>query len=139
MCDALTYRPDAPVDFLYADIWPLMAHDDALPQTQIMQRNIQAAQVGYWTQEWDYVNVTRFSPSQVSYRSFARRVGLPLIEQDNPRYPQLAFAAVVLQLIAQQPPGEVRDALIERYAMFATGRMPDRLRPIPAPSQGIRL
>jgi len=125
--DALKYTPEPneEVDFLFADIWPHMGDDNALSDTQQMQTNIKAKKVGYWTQEWDYVEYCRkdkfsFSKSNdiETYREFAKINNLPLIEQDNPCYPDLCFAAITLQLAGGEKDPIKKHMLMDRYARF---------------------
>jgi hypothetical protein len=106
--DAFTYRPDFPVDFLYADIWEFLGDERALENTQRLQANIKAAEVGFWGQEWDYITYlmhreglsgpldVRCTPA--SYQAFCDEIGLPLVERANKRYPKLAYVAVTLQI-----------------------------------------
>lgn len=125
--DALLYEPQGEVDFLYADIWPHLGDERALADTQAMQARVRARSVGFWGQEWDYLDwmrnnkvAGRFLPHIGTYRRFAKFAGLPLIEQDNPRYPGLAFAAVTLQLMAGSKDPESRRKLAicyERYLL----------------------
>lgn len=49
--DALTWLPDEPVDFLYADIWRDLAEPQALADVRAMQRQVQAETIYYWGQE----------------------------------------------------------------------------------------
>lgn len=120
--DALNYKPRREVDFLYADIWPKVGDILALKQTQQMQRNINAKSVGFWTQEYDYVTWSKNNwhggPSQAGYRSFVKDIGLPLIEQNNYRYPYLAYAAVTLQIAASEPRGRGKDRLLLAYQHY---------------------
>jgi len=127
VADALTWKTEQPVDFLYADIWPRLGTGRALPDTQAMQANVKAARVGYWGQEWDYVDFCRLAalsgrvpPSALSYRVFAGAAKLPLIEQDNPGYPHLCWAAVTLQIAARD---KNKGALLQRYKDFLIGAL----------------
>jgi len=118
--DALTYKSTEKVDFLYADIWPHLGDWNALYNTQIMQKNIQAKQVGYWGQEWDYVSYCQHNkadPCTISYRKFCRESSLPLIEQNNTAYPHLSFAAVILQ-IATSDKSKCRTSLFKKYSRY---------------------
>lgn len=120
--DALTYKPPTPPDFLYVDIWPTMGDDRALEDTKRIQQNVNAALVGYWTQEWDYVsfcqnlNLGTLGIGRYSYRKFARLNNLPLIEQGNDRYPFLCFASVTLQIMAQTRDAYTKEKLRQSYA-----------------------
>lgn len=119
--DALTYKPDQPVDFLYADIWPKLWDDNALRDTITMQRNINAKLVGYWGQEGDYVDHHRVMdgrPSITTYRRFAAHNNLPLIEQNRAEYPVLAFAAIALQIMAKETNNELKDKMRARYVQL---------------------
>lgn len=49
--DALTWRPDQPVDTLLADIWLSLVEPGKFDQARQMQENIQAGQVYVWGQE----------------------------------------------------------------------------------------
>ncbi|MDE1941372.1 MAG: hypothetical protein KGI66_04595 [Patescibacteria group bacterium] len=126
--DALEWRAEEHVDFLYADIWPLLGQANALSDTQRMQANIQADLIGYWGQELDFVEFDRARcfANLPTYRLFARKSGLPLIEQDSPRYPKLCWAAASLQVAAaQQKNSEVRRQLFLRYRDFLIGSLVD--------------
>lgn len=115
--DALTYKPEHQIDFLYADIWPKLGDYNALTDTIKMQNNINASLVGYWGQEWDFVSFCQKNnefPNSVSYRRFAQKNNLPLIEQHNNMYPALCFAAVTLQ-IASGDKTSTRNRLFEKY------------------------
>jgi hypothetical protein len=104
--DALNYKPDFPVDFLYADIWPHLGDYQALNLTQKLQANIKAKEVGFWGQEFDFITwlMDRKLPGPVdshathaNYNAFCAEVGLPLVERESKRYPKLAYVAVTLQ------------------------------------------
>lgn len=128
MDDALRYKPAGEVDFLYADIWPRVGNDDALRHTQIMQDNVQAELVGFWGQEFDYVDwlcQTSAPHNQASYRRFAREARLPLIEQNHPRYTQLALAAVTLQIGAGERDKIRKQKILCRYFEFLTAEPED--------------
>jgi hypothetical protein len=49
--DALTWRPDHPVDTVLADIWLNLVEPEKFDQARRMQDNIQAGQVYVWGQE----------------------------------------------------------------------------------------
>lgn len=49
--DALTWRPESQVDFLYADIWQKLGEACVLPQIRQMQENVNAALIYFWGQE----------------------------------------------------------------------------------------
>ena len=111
MGDATEYvpPPNEPLpDFLYADVWPKLGDFAALPTTQRIQRNVRAAAVGYWGQEWDFLSflhqnlVPVRTVTRNHYRAFVASTTMPLIERDSMVYPRLAMAAVTLQLGAQR-------------------------------------
>jgi hypothetical protein len=92
--DALTWKPPGPVDVLYADIWLHLGSDEALPETQQMQRNIQARKVYYWGQELDALamlfNEGRRPPtSWQDWDDFVAKAALPLMGREVPDYPTL--------------------------------------------------
>lgn len=89
MChaDALEWRnPTATaIDLLYADIWLQMAPDNALPETQRMQKNLHAKAVYYWGQELDAVSYTytqggRPPMRRIDWIKFRSYTGLPLLD-----------------------------------------------------------
>lgn len=49
--DALEWRPDETVDFLYADIWRCLDEPQTLDDVRRMQANVQAAAIYFWGQE----------------------------------------------------------------------------------------
>jgi hypothetical protein len=104
--DAAEFKPHEPVDFLYMDTWSGLGSSKALPTTQQVQKNVQAASVGYWGQEFDLVaycqdhGTPATKIGRAAYRRFAEAAELPLIEQDSLIYPRLATLAVVLQTAA---------------------------------------
>ena len=103
--DALEFVPEHDVDFLFADIWPYFGDDTALAKTQAIQANVKARTVGFWGQEWDFVDWLRerdvpdiWKVNRALYRQFCQEVNLPLIEQDSVRYSLLAVSAVIAQV-----------------------------------------
>ena len=103
MGDACNYKPEFEVDFLYADIWPFLGYEDALPITQSIQENVKAKEVGFWGQEFDFSSWIMKHKRKIQeatlkdYREFCTDIDLPLIEQRNRKYPQLSAAAVIFQ------------------------------------------
>ena len=55
MADAREWTPDTPVDFMFADTWPVMGQAENLAETRKMQANVQAEALYYWGQELDLV------------------------------------------------------------------------------------
>jgi hypothetical protein len=87
--DAFAYRPTTPVDHLYIDIWAKAADPRSLTDTQQLQHNVRAKTVGWWTQEFfflQWLEPKHFSPTLDRYRVWAREIDLPLIEQDHAEY-----------------------------------------------------
>jgi ribosomal protein S18 acetylase RimI-like enzyme len=88
IADALDYIPDAPVEHLYADIWAAPGEPRSIPDMQQMQAHVRAAQVGWWGQELLFLDwLAGRTPKLENYRAWAKELGLPLIEQNNPAYP----------------------------------------------------
>jgi hypothetical protein len=86
--DALTYHPNLPVDHLYADIWSTPAERQSIPDMQRIQANVCSRQVGWWGQELLFLDwLAGETPTLENYQAWAKELGLPLIEQDNPVYP----------------------------------------------------
>jgi hypothetical protein len=126
MGDAFSYRPDFPVDFLYADIWPYLGYSEALGITQRLQANIQAREVGFWGQEFDFITWTMaqklpgsvaHNATHANYLAFCEAVGLPLVERHHKRYPKLAFVAVTLQTAISATLDTGQRAILTREAL----------------------
>jgi hypothetical protein len=97
--DAFDFRPAAPVDYLYGDIWADPGARQALTDMQHIQNNVRAKTVSWWTQEafflaWLAQKGSAEAPTLAHYQAWATEIKLPLIEQDNPGYsaclPQVA-------------------------------------------------
>ncbi|MFA5264286.1 MAG: hypothetical protein WC378_10700 [Opitutaceae bacterium] len=94
--DALLWKPDAPVDFLYADIWLTLAEPETLDQVRRMQANVSARCVYFWGQE---ISLYAQSESWLSQgepltmallkRCAAERLQLPLLLPEGIDYPAL--------------------------------------------------
>lgn len=101
--DALEWKPDRPVDFLYADIWQKLAEPRTLGDVRRMQANVGAKTVYYWGQELTI------------YTEAKRRFG-----EDEPltgqRVCEVIDEAIALPLLV--PPGKEEEysARIERAA-----------------------
>jgi len=97
--DALDWTPDGSVDVVLADIWPNLGSTDLRPHMQQIYKNVKPAIMAGWGMELDYVDWMSdqgFKPGDESlenYRAYAKDIGLPLIEQDNPDYPMWALEA----------------------------------------------
>ena len=101
--DALNWKPDQPVQFLYADIWKHVGSRYALPFTKRMCSNIQPERVAYWTQEFDFVEycATRFPTDPWNpqmFEPFLETIGIPLVGQEYEDYPEWSLRAVKRQI-----------------------------------------
>jgi hypothetical protein len=83
--DAREWRPEEPVDFLFADIWRTLADADTLEDVRRMQRNVRAMQIYFWGQELRLYNAFRrlFGPeATLGIKGIGecavREIGLPL-------------------------------------------------------------
>lgn len=99
--DALTWQPDEPVDFLYADIWRPIAASNALTDTQRMQQQVQATAVYFWGQELRLFSAHQrlFGPETPltleGLRHCVRQeIQLPLILPWGDQYPDRIAAAI---------------------------------------------
>lgn len=97
--DLLAFRADAPVDFLYVDIWRGYRAEPKIADMQAILKNIPAPRAGYWGQEVDAVDwqVARGASAErfdaEAFRAFCAATGLPLIGLEEPRYPVLCRRA----------------------------------------------
>lgn len=102
--DALLWKPEAPVDFLYADIWLTLAEPQTLEQTRLMQANIKARSVYFWGQE-----ITLYAQAEswlcagepftmaMIKRCATERMRLPLMIPEGIDYP-----AIIERVIARR-------------------------------------
>lgn len=119
--DALCWRPDEPVDFLYADIWRDIQDPAALADVRHMQANVHAASVYFWGQE---LLIRALAACRVdasasagewtqAIRQAMQTLGLPLL--DAPDYPALVARAAARRLERgvplRTPPVSARVAL----------------------------
>lgn len=100
--NAMEWRPDEPVDILYADIWRPIADTNALPDTQRMQQNVQATEVYFWGQELRLFMAHQrlFGPDapltvESLRRCASQELNLPLILPWGDDYPERIAAAVM--------------------------------------------
>lgn len=104
--DMLTYRPKAPVDFLYVDIWRGYRAEPKIAQMRAIQATVAADRVGYWGQEVDAVDwwTDRGAPAEsfdaTAFEAFKVETGLPLIGLEVAKYPALCRAAAANPNIA---------------------------------------
>lgn len=98
VADALSWIPSEPVDYLTVDIWPELGDDNLREDGQKIQRNVKAKQVALWGQELDFITYCveqGYSPpcTLEQYHEYIDAIGIPLIESDNPNYPDYCFRA----------------------------------------------
>jgi hypothetical protein len=91
IADAFDFRPSSKVDHLYVDIWAKAADPRALADTQRIQRAVRAESVGWWTQEFFFLEwlAQKFSdatPTLSQHKSWAQEIELPMIGQDDGAY-----------------------------------------------------
>lgn len=94
--DALEWRPDEPVDFLYADIWQRLEEPQTLDDVRRMQANLGAGQIYFWGQELVIHALADTTPEACSggpawaeavQLCVAGRIGLPLLVPADMDYP----------------------------------------------------
>ena len=100
--DALAWRPESPVDFLYADIWQKIAEPATLPDVRRMQANIDARQVYFWGQEFViYLEAQSLSSAEQKLtpaslrRCIAEKIRMPLLVPEN-----IDYAAYIENVVA---------------------------------------
>ena len=95
--DAMTWRPDRPVDLLLPDIWLPLVSDGRVDEVCIMQANVGAARIHFWGQEMEIARHAVAAGRPLDAAGIAATVaawGLPLAGPDDPAYPaRLAAAA----------------------------------------------
>ena len=96
--DALNWIPSETVDYLAVDIWPALGDENLRPNGQKIQQNVRAKQVALWGQELDFISYCveqGYSPpcTLAQYHEYIEAIGIPLIEADNPNYPDYCFRA----------------------------------------------
>ena len=91
LADALEWRPDVPVDFLYADIWRCLEEPQTLDDVRRMQANVGAETIYFWGQELAIHALADHAglwPQQVQ-RCVAETIALPLLLPTDFDYPQM--------------------------------------------------
>ncbi|MEL3890059.1 hypothetical protein V6B08_07270 [Ferrovibrio sp. MS7] len=99
--DALTWRPDAPVDSLQADIWLRYSAPQRIDEARRMQANVAATEIYCWGQE---IDIWRYACRRAGHDRpaldwpllrtiVAEDIRLPLILPDWPDYPARITAA----------------------------------------------
>jgi len=98
--DALDWRPQEPVDFLFADIWRTLVEPDTLAGVSLMQSHVQAWSVYFWGQElWLYSAFQRLFGAQAALTRegielcLEREFKLPLLLPWNSGYLDKIVAA----------------------------------------------
>ncbi len=103
--DALFWKPEIQVDFLYADIWLYIGKERNLKETRIMQSNVKAKKLYFWGQE-----LTIFAAMKKLYgddgkcdKAFLNickedLFKIPLLIPDNIDYAELVNRAATLRL-----------------------------------------
>ena len=87
--DAHDYRPDAPVDLLFPDIWLPLVGGDRFDEVRRMQANVGARSVYFWGQEMELARHARAGGHDLDAAGIAAAAdasGLPLIGLDQPDY-----------------------------------------------------
>lgn len=90
--DALTWRPDRPVDVLIPDIWLMLVSDGRVEEVRRMQANVAAEKIHFWGQEMELARHARAAGRAVDAAGIAATVAdfdLPLIGPELPGYPAL--------------------------------------------------
>ncbi len=97
--DALTWKPDREIDFLYADIWKNLVESRTLDDVRRMQHNMGAGSIYFWGQELFFFK--EFHDAGVDedgmHRDFlvkvADKMDLPLLLPQDIDYPSLVMSA----------------------------------------------
>ena len=87
--DAHDYRPDAPVDLLFPDIWLPLVGGDRFDEVRRMQANVGARSVYFWGQELELARHARAGGHDLHTAGIAAAAeasGLPLIGLGQPDY-----------------------------------------------------
>lgn len=98
--DALEWKPDKPVDFLYADIWLHLEEPQTLGDVHRMQANVQAGQIYFWGQELIIHAMagegacTGTPWAEAVRRCVAEKITLPLLMPEAFDYPEMIASVV---------------------------------------------
>ena len=88
--DAFSWRPDAAVDLLMADIWLPLVSEGRVEEVRRMQANVGAREVYFWGQELEIarhaVAAGRTRLDEADIRATVEELGLPLAAIDSPDY-----------------------------------------------------
>jgi len=99
--DALTYRPDKPVETLLADIWLPLNGDERVEEVRQMQANTRASQIYFWGQEMVIARRARALGLPLTQKTVAdiiRELDLPLLGPALADYPDLIARAAAHRL-----------------------------------------
>jgi ribosomal protein S18 acetylase RimI-like enzyme len=106
LADALEWRPQEPVDFLYADIWRCLEEPQTLDEVRRMQANVRAQCIYFWGQELAIHALAARKPeacadggewAEAVRRCVAETIALPLLIPDSPDYPSMIAQVVRLR------------------------------------------
>jgi hypothetical protein len=109
--DALTYRPDAPVDLLMPDIWLPLLSDGRLDEVRQMQADAGAAAIYFWGQELEIARHAVAAGRPLDDEGIAQTValfGLPLIGPSTRDYTVRLSAAARQWIRGRWLPGSPR-------------------------------
>ncbi len=114
--DALEWRPDEAVDFLYADIWQRLEEPQTLDDVRRMQANVGAGQVYFWGQELAIHSLAALSAEMCCEEKWGEAVlqcvagttGLPLLLPDDFDY--AGMIAEVARLRRDRRPAGIKTA-----------------------------
>ena len=95
--DALEWRAEEPVDFLYADIWLHIAEPGTVEQVRRMQANVGAETIYFWGQEMVIRDLA--APRPIADRAILdqvirERIDLPLLVPEEVDYPAMIRSAL---------------------------------------------
>lgn len=116
--DALEWKPDKPVDFLYADIWRCLEEPQTLDDVRRMQSNVGAGGIYFWGQELAIHTLAAKRPEGCAdNREWAKAVRhcvadiirLPLLLPDDFDYPG-TIAEVVRRRRERRPDSVKKEA-----------------------------
>ena len=90
--DALSWRPDRPVDMLIPDIWLRLVSDGRVAEVRRMQANVAAEKIHFWGQELEIARHARAAGRALDAAGIAATIAdfdLPLLGPELPGYPAL--------------------------------------------------
>lgn len=114
--DALEWRPEEPVDFLYADIWRRLEEPQTLDDVRRMQANVRAEVIYFWGQE---LAIHTLAPkksgtcvdgsewAEAVQRCVSDTIALPLLMPDDFDYAAMIATVVRLRRERRLGRGEI--------------------------------